>query len=375
MVIDHFKQLNNINFVNIINDSANMNDFVLKQAQGYEAPSVKTNPENGRENKLNKKIRRGRNKKKKKICEKWVVYHANIRGFASKATSLATVLDDIKPNVICLNEHGLRNRQKMVIDNYNSYNRNRQNSAMGGVSISVFNNESKFCVKTSEGKVDNEYLIVRHDQFNPPINIFTVYGETESRTSEDKSKSLWAEILEELIKIKNRNEQVLLIGDMNKHIGNDELGIRDNHSKISRGGPYVRSLLKSREYILVNNCDKVEGGPFTRFDPEYPDDDDKKSCLDFVIVSRQLFPFIDKLFIDNNGAYTAKRVTKTKIIKPDHYPLIVTFKNIPMGNHKVVKQTKEIIWNTNKKGRWESYKAFTTDQGRPWPKKGGVPTS
>ena len=232
---------------------------------------------------------------------------------------------------------------------------------MGGVLISVVNEEAKYCVKSCEGKNDNEYLIVRHDQFNPPINIFTIYGEQESRTSQEKSEALWAEIVEELTKIRNRHENVLILGDLNKHIGNDDLGVKGNHSKISRGGPYIRSLLNTKEYILVNNSDKTEGGPFTRFDSEYPDDDDKKSCLDLVIVSRQLFPFIDKLLIDKNGVHTAKRVTKTRIIKPDHYPLIITFKHLPMKNHKLIKTKKEVIWNTNKKGGWEAYKAATSD--------------
>ena len=82
------------------------------------------------ENKLNtevkvkkKKIRRGRNRKKQ-VCEKWVIYHANIRGFKSKSVSLNSILDNLKPNVITLNEHGLKNRQKLVIDNFNSYNKN-----------------------------------------------------------------------------------------------------------------------------------------------------------------------------------------------------------------------------------------------------------
>ena len=42
----------------------------------------------------------------------------------------------------------------------------------------------------------------------------------------------------------------------------------------------------------MNNTDKAEGGPFTRFDPEFPNDPSKKSCLDLAIVSRNLFPYV-----------------------------------------------------------------------------------
>ena len=134
-----------------------------------------------------------------------------------------------------MNEHGLRNRQKLNIADYKSFTKNRENMNMGGVSISVKDSEAKSTLKVGEGKDKNEYLITRHNQFSPPINVFTVYGETESRTSNDEAEEKWGNILTEIGKIEGRKENMILVGDMNKHIGDDELGVPSNHAKISRG--------------------------------------------------------------------------------------------------------------------------------------------
>ena len=109
--------------------------------------------------------------------------------------------------MVTLNEHALKNKQKLNIDNYDSFTRNRQNSHMGGVSISIKSDEAKHVLKSGEGKENNEFLITRHAQFEPALNVFTVYCEQESRTQQNETENRWGEILEELTKIKLRKER------------------------------------------------------------------------------------------------------------------------------------------------------------------------
>ena len=71
----------------------------------------------------------------------------------------------------------------------------------------------------------------------------------------------------EINKIEKRNELILLIGDLNKKFGNDDLGMSGNHGKVTFGGELVRGLFASGKYMCMNNSSKTEGGPFTRFDP------------------------------------------------------------------------------------------------------------
>ena len=78
---------------------------------------------------------------------------------------------------------------------------------------------------------------------------------------------------------------VILIGDLNKQIGNGIYGVKGNHDKVSHGGKLVHRLLENGNYTLVNNTEKCVGGPFTRFYPSDPNNEKKRSCLELVIVS------------------------------------------------------------------------------------------
>ena len=126
------------------------------------------------------------------------------------------------------------------------------------------------------------------------MNIINIYGESESRTSKQESESKWQEVVDEIKKIEQRNESILIIGDLNKAVGNDHLGVRGSHGKITRGGNYIRELIESENYVIVNNTNACEGGPFTRYDPSDPENIEKKSTLDLAIVVKRIAPFCIK---------------------------------------------------------------------------------
>ena len=132
---------------------------------------------------------------------------------------------------------------------------------------------------------------------------------------------------------------MVILGDLNKHVGSDHLGVAGNHDKVTYGVTLVRDLIENGDMILVNNTEKAEGGPFTRKDPSNPHDDNKKSCLDLALVSKDLFRYIDKLLIDKEEKFEMFRVVKKNgikcLVKPDHYTMILTFKDIPINRNKV----------------------------------------
>ena len=98
-----------------------------------------------------------------------------------------------------------------------------------------------------------------------------------------------------------KGEVAIIIGDLNKNVGDI---IKGNSKEASFGGKLVKDLLESDKYILVNATNKVHGGPFTRFEPGNPN---KKSCLDLVIISKELLKYLHKLTIDKNLTFTPGR--------------------------------------------------------------------
>ena len=87
-------------------------------------------------------------------------------GFNSKQKSLSAILIQLRPNLVTLNETCLKNRQKMSLSNYKSFNRNRcDGQSMGGISTSVLNEEKMYAIKATEGIDKDEYIITRHSHF------------------------------------------------------------------------------------------------------------------------------------------------------------------------------------------------------------------
>ena len=288
------------------------------------------------------------------------MFHSNIRGYNSKKSSFLSIIKGVNPNLITLNEVGFKKNKKLNIPGYLSYNINRQIESMGGVATCIRDGEKTYALKTEEGEEKDEFVITRHSQFYPAINVVNIYGEIESRSSKHEIEARWNRIIEAVEKIRSRNEWVLIIGDLNKAIGNKEHGVEGNHEKVSFGGKLVHKLLETDEYILVNNTDKCKGGPFTRFDPSDPLNKQKMSCLELVIVSKELFEHVEELLIDKEKIFTPHRpVRKGKLTFTDHFSLILKFKELKMRKMMKKIENRKIIWNTKRKEGWEKYENLT----------------
>ena len=93
----------------------------------------------------------------------------------------------------------------------------------------------------------------------------------------------------------------------------------------------MKNLLMTGKYTLVNASNKATGGPYTRYDPSNPKDDCRKSALDLIIISKELFKYVEVMIIDKNLNLTPARViTRNKVIYSDHYAIIMKFKDIPL---------------------------------------------
>ena len=111
---------------------------------------------------------------------------------------------------------------------------------------------------------------------------------------------------------------------------------------------------------MLNNLPIVEGGPWTwvsRSDPNV------KSCLDLVIISRNLLPFIHRLVVDVEQQFTPFRVIKRKdrlvSCYTDHFSLKIIMSGMPSARN--IQNVKQTVWNLNKKGGWEAFAKKTNE--------------
>ena len=260
----------------------------------------------------------------------------------------------MKPDVITLNETHYTNRKKVNIKGYRTYDRNRVSTG-GGIATLVDKKYENDTFLVSKGK-DTEFVVTKHTQFAVPVNVINVYGESECRTKNSDVEDKWFEIVTEINKIENKGELLVLAGDLNKHVGKV---INGNHKRTSFGGKLILDLLETQNYVLLNASNKVQGGPFTRFDPSDPEDDSGKSALDLIIVSKELVKHLDTFIIDKEQSFTPFRASKGRQVYPDHYAVQVVFKDIPTVRKEQRNNDKVTQWNLNKEGGWKQYYELT----------------
>ena len=207
-------------------------------------------------------------------------------------------------------------------------------------------------MKVTEGKEDDEYTLTRFDNTVPAVNILNIYGNQQSRSNDGEIKRSWLRLMKDVSEIEERNEALLINGDKNRKVGNDEYGVKGNKDKISFGGKLIRNMIKERQYVLINNLDLVLGGLWTWVDRQ---DSTRKRCLDMGIMSVSVLPFLTKIEIDSEKKITQRRVIKKKnkiiTIFTDHYSIKIEFSGIP--KHRQTNKP-EAGWNLGKPNGWKT---------------------
>ena len=125
----------------------------------------------GKPRTLKQKVRRGGKSRsrgrKKEFSRKssWIIYHCNVRGFESKKDSITGIINQVKPNILTLNETHMNGNKKPELYGYFSYARNRPDKSMGGVSTCVSNKELGNTISMKYGEGNHEYIVTRHCKF------------------------------------------------------------------------------------------------------------------------------------------------------------------------------------------------------------------
>ena len=303
----------------------------------------------------NRGIRRGgRSKRDSKNLADIRILHSNCDGYTSKKASIENIVSEKQTDVLLLNETCLKGKRKVRMKDYFSFNKNRTR-AKGGVATVISNYLQPNTVKVAEGKLDDEYIITRLDHVVPAVNIVNIYGQQESRTSKEEILESWLRLRDDLARIENTGDAILIVGDLNRAVGSDELGVSGNHSKVSYGGQLVREMVKENNYVTVNNM--AEGGPWTWIQRGK---ETVKSCLDIAYASQNLLPYIKLVMIDKDKKFTPRRAiwknNEFKSVYTDHLSMEIVLGGMSRRKQKM---EKVCTWNVGKPGGWEAYQKLT----------------
>ena len=182
--------------------------------------------------------------------------------------------------------------------------------------------------------------------------IALVYGYIETRTDIKIIEDWYFEL--EKTYSKWQDDQILIIGDINAHIGNDCLGVEGNTSKVNKSGEILRSFVERRELTIINNTD-ICCGKWTREDPK-----GGKSILDLAICNQNLIGQITKMSIDEDHKLKLirrkKKASQYIDVKSDHNS--ITLEVIIDEENTKNQQTK--YWNIKDENGWLNYQQETS---------------
>ena len=294
------------------------------------------------------------------------IMHTNPRGWTSKQESLLKLTKSLDPDIININETQLTGTNKVEIKSFTTYCKNRSQKAGGGICSAVSNRIKQHAVCVAEGGEDDEWLALRYDHLSPALTVVNCYGEQEGAGESNKQKVVarWGRLLKVLEAARLRGDHVLLVGDLNKHVGCDQLGVPGNKAEVSTGGRLVRDLVEGGNWRLLNAMTElVKGGPFTRRDPA----NGSESLLDLWLCTAGLAPYLKELIIDSNRSWEVARPVlkdgRLQLTYTDHYVMVATFHNLPAA--RVAREEKEEVrWKSGSKETWLKYKEESKEASR-----------
>ena len=121
----------------------------LKNSQNYEE-GKQSQKENKEKKEKQVKTKTQRSKKIKNALWKFTIVYQNIRGLKSKIDSVQELVDDCQPNLLCLVETHMQEKQEITITGYETIYRNDKTSNSGGILIAVKDTLKTITMKVKE---------------------------------------------------------------------------------------------------------------------------------------------------------------------------------------------------------------------------------
>ena len=276
--------------------------------------------------------------------------YSNPRGIRSKKESINSIIEDTKPDIIVFAETNLKGKNTLKIKGFKETAYRNPKQKVGGLLIAT-NEKSKIEMIILDINEKYEHLWAKITVNKQTFVIGVVYGIANETTINKEEIEEWHEQLEQNY-IKYANNKVMIIGDFNAHIGNDEEGIEGNLKKKNKNGRLLREFVKRQNLTIINKQQKCTG-KWTREDPK-----GTRSIIDYVISNWEMNEIINSMKIDDEHQHKITRYQKKKgkpVATPsDHNTIFVEIEE-----ETKVQITKEKRWNYNNEEGLERYRKAT----------------
>ena len=136
------------------------------------------------------------------------------------------------------------------------------------------------------------------------------YGKQEIKTTKQEAKREFDYLLQHISKYLQSDHHLLLAGDFNVKIGNNEHGIINGEPHISRNSALLRDVIKHFNLEILNN--KATEGKWTRINSN---NINEKSITDYIICNKKLMKHIAEVIIYEKEDFVLTGKKKTDQIQ------------------------------------------------------------
>ena len=206
----------------------------------------------------------------------------NIRGLnKSKLEELYNVINLREYDIVCLTETHEKYSKVQVPECYNYVTRRRElgDKKGGGLMIQL----GKGILYKLNVTNSPDILYVDVEIRNRVIKIVLLYMDVSNEERNINIRSELNKILDQC----NENENMIVLGDFNGHIG--FIGPQD----LNRNGKYLLDIMERFNLILLNGDDRCQG-EITR------EENGNKSAIDFILVNNHMYNKFKWMEIDEN---------------------------------------------------------------------------
>ena len=217
---------------------------------------------------------------------------------------------------------------------------NRNRSIGGGLLVAVRDDTNMDMIVT-DVDTEKEQMWVKIKTQSGDFNMGILYGLHETRSTNEEIEEWFYKLGTSISKWSN--EPIVILGDMNAHIGCDDKGIVGNHQDVNKNGKWWREVIDARNLLLINNTNMCTG-KWTRNSV-----DGRNSIIDFVLCNEMMYQNMESMHIDEAGKWAISRFRKiegaVREIPSDHNPIIVELK---VKSKQILH--KEKVWRITENG-------------------------
>ena len=283
------------------------------------------------------------------------LFYNNINGYKSKSESLIEIISKIDPEIIVLCEIRLpkKNTLKKDLSNYDLIAKCVK-KGQGGILCGIKKNMATSAMEVTSSS-NNNILVVKMTINYASIRVVIAYGPQESEPSEIKEE-FYRELETEVKACEINGDHMILVGDLNSKIEEGDSYIKP----LSNNGKYLEKIITRCNLKVMNFSEKCQG-KWTHVIRTT----DKKSVLDYVIVTKEMEEYINEVVIDEELLCTPFRVVthnkKSRSQYSDHNSIVTRLevKGEKYSRHKSdIKH--EASWKFNEDG-WKNFSKITSD--------------